>query len=383
MRDKNFFWGTATASYQVEGGIDNCDWALAAKAGKEPVCGKADDHYNRYQADFDLAKQIGTNAHRFSIEWSRIEPQEGVFDEKEIEHYRQVIQALHTRGMEPFVTLWHFTLPAWFSKSGGFARRDSAYIFARYCEYVISKLGGEAHFWMTMNEPLVWLGGGHWKGEWPPFYRRSFVKTVKGLFALIRAHKMAYTQMKRVAPHIEVGIAKHNVCFESNRNPFNKIQAVIARWGFNHFFLKCIKGHQDFIGLNHYISKRFGLSSSFPKTEMGWDVYPDAFYKVLMELKRYNLPVYVTENGLADSKDILRAGYLRGYISSLKRAKKEGLDVRGYFYWSLLDNYEWAFGFTRRFGLIEVDYETLERTVRPSARTYTEIINSYSGDFQS
>jgi len=377
MSDTKFFWGTSTASYQVEGGIENCDWAQAVQEGKEPVCGKTDDHYNRFESDFDLAKRIGTNAHRFSIEWARIEPEEGVFDEKEVEHYRQVIRALKDRGLEPFVTLWHFTLPTWFAQSGGFLRKDSAEIFARYCEYIVTQLGSEAHFWITMNEPLVWLNNGHWKGEWPPFVRHSILRTIRTLFALVGAHRRAYRAMKKIAPTISVGIAKHNICFESNNNPFNKLLSFCAKWGFNHFFLKKIKGNQDFIGLNHYILKRFGLPSPFPKTDMGWDVYPKAFYKVLMELKKYNLPVYVTENGIADSTDSQRAEYLKGYIGALMRAKRDGLDVRGYFYWSLLDNYEWSFGFARRFGLIAVNYETLERAIRPSAQTYTEIINTH------
>ena len=138
---EQFIWGTSTASYQVEGGIDNCDWAEAAKLGRVPLCGRAVDHYDRYEEDFDLAKELGTNAHRFSIEWSRIEPEEGVFDEKEIEHYRKVLEALRKRGITPFVTLWHFTLPTWFERSGGFFRRDAAKVFARYAEYVATKLG--------------------------------------------------------------------------------------------------------------------------------------------------------------------------------------------------------------------------------------------------
>ena len=212
---KGFLWGAASASYQVEGGIENNDWAQAAREGKVPVCGKATDHYNRYEADFDIAKSLGHNAHRLSIEWSRIEPEESRFNEDEIEHYRKVLRSLRSRGLEPFVTLWHFTLPLWFSNKGGFQNPNAPEIFARYCEYVISKLGNEANFWMTINEPLVWASIGYVAGKWPPFKKNIFsfhFVTNK----LINAHKLAYHKIKKINPNLSVGIAKHNIFFDSD-----------------------------------------------------------------------------------------------------------------------------------------------------------------------
>src|SRR3990167_1120515 len=178
---EGFYWGAATASYQVEGGIENCDWAQAAREGKVPPCGRAADHYHRYEADFDIAESLGHNCHRISVEWARIEPEEGKFDEKEIEHYLAVIAALRARHIKPFVTLWHFTLPLWFSESGGWERKDAPEIFARYCGYVARKLGNDCRHFATINEPNVFVSQGWLAGDWPPFVKWSGLGFLKGV----------------------------------------------------------------------------------------------------------------------------------------------------------------------------------------------------------
>lgn len=248
---KGFYWGAATASYQVEGGIENNDWAKAARESRVPVCGRACDHYNRYEADFDIAKSLGHNAHRFSLEWARIEPEDGKFDDREIEHYRQVIRALKGRGLRPYATLWHFTLPLWFSETGGFERKDSPEIFARFAKYVAEKLGSDLEGISTINEPMVVGSQGWLTGEWPPFKRIPFVnkfalsdRATKPavswrhpfLFFLnvdrnfTKAHNAAYDAIKSVAPNMEVSIVKHTVYFHSDGNPLNKLKALIANW---------------------------------------------------------------------------------------------------------------------------------------------------------
>jgi len=370
---KGFFWGSATASYQVEGGISNTDWAQASDEGRLPPCGKATDHYNRFESDFDIAKSIGHNAHRFSIEWARIEPQEGIFDEKEIEHYRNVIQALKTRGMEPFVTLWHFTLPIWFVEKGGFLNPDAPKLFARYCSFVTLRLGFEARFWMTINEPLVWASAGYLKGTWPPFKKTptTFLKIFK---VLALAHKQAYKAMKSNNPELQIGIAKHNIYFSSDWKPWNIAMEWAASWFWNRRFLNMIKEHQDFIGLNYYFYRKFGKSEQLPKSDMGWDIYPEGLYYCLVELGRYKKPLCITENGVADRRDVMRKSFIEDSVKNVQQAITVGLPVIGYFYWSLLDNYEWLFGFEERFGLVAVDYETFERTIRPSALAYKQII---------
>lgn len=375
---EGFLWGAATASYQVEGGIENTDWAEASREGKVPVCGRACDHYHKFEADFDLAKSLNHNATRISIEWARIEPEEGKFNEEEIEHYRKVLEALRLRNIQPFVTLWHFTEPLWFSKSGGFLRKDSADIFARYCGFVVKRLGGETAFWMTINEPQIIFFDGYVKGKFPPF-KRSVITGLSVLGTMARAHKSAYKAIKAVAPKAKVGMATHNNFFDFGSNFLFMPLSMFLSWFWNRRFLNMTAGHHDFIGLNHYFHTTLGWSpKNVVRSDMGWEMHPESLYQCLMELGRYKIPVYITENGLADAEDSRRSSYIEGYLAKMHNAIKDGVDVRGYLHWSLMDNYEWAEGFTKRFGLIKINYETLERTVRPSARVYAEICRTNS-----
>lgn len=398
MFPKDFYWGAATASYQVEGGIENCDWAAAAREGRVPPCGRAADHYNRYEEDFDIAKELGHNAHRFSIEWARIEPEEGQFDEREIEHYRSVIRALKARGLRPYTTLWHFTLPEWFAKRGGFECADAPKIFARYAACIARELGDDLEGISTINEPSVFASLGWLKGMWPPFKRFSLVElfkpTVSGdqsmarpvssirhLFTyvrvtrnLIRAHNSAYDVMKAIRPDLEVSIVKHTIYFHANKNPLNKIKAFCANHVWTHMFMKRVVDKCDSIGLNYYHHRKFGDRETYKKTDMNWDVYPQGVYGALTLLWRYKKPLFVSEAGVADHDDDLRAEYITAQVAGVAQALSEGIDVQGHMYWSLMDNYEWAFGFEKRFGLVEIDYETLERKIRPSAYVYKKII---------
>ncbi len=399
---KGFYWGAATASYQVEGGIENCDWAEAARQGRVPVCGRACDHYHLYEEDFDLAKELGHNAHRFSIEWARIEPAEGQWDESEIEHYRQVIAALKARGIRPFVTLWHFTLPLWFSESGGFERKDSPEIFARYAKKIAEELGAELEGISTMNEPNVVGSNGYLRGSWPPFKRFALTdlfsitnsgndfedkaqKGFKNFFLyrrvmknLAKSHNAAYRSIKESCPHMDVSVVKHVIVFDGNWNPFNKLFAWISNQLWTHVFMRRIRKHVDSIGLNYYFYTQFGDKRQWRKTDMDWNFAPDKIYTALKMLSRYKKPLFVSEAGLADATDSGRAEYIERQVEAVKKALEDGMDVRGHLYWSLMDNYEWALGFGKRFGLIEINYDTLERTVRPSAYHYKELIEKYS-----
>ncbi len=372
---KGFLWGAATASYQVEGGIENCDWADAARVGQVPVCGLACDHYTLYESDFDIAKTLRHNAHRFSIEWSRVEPKEGEFDEQEIEHYRSVLKALRARGLEPFVTLYHFTLPTWFSSSGGWTRTDAPDIFARYCAHVVERLAGDTRRFSTINEPLVLAGLGYFRGYWPPF--RKNVVTYLSVYAMLaRAHNEAYRAIKRVAPDTDVSIVKHTIPFSARGGLHDRVRAWVANWFWTTRFMNRVQQQCDSIGVNYYRPHIFGDTSSYEKTDMGWNIVPEAIYDALVLLAPYKKPLYVTEAGCADAHDRFRAEYIRGTVRGIERALKSGIDVRGYLYWSLLDNYEWREGFEKHFGLVEVNYETLERTIRPSAYAYRDIIVS-------
>ena len=397
---EGFYWGAATASYQVEGGIENVDWAQAARDGKVPPCGRAADHYNRYEEDFDIAKELGHNCHRISLEWARIEPKEGEFDEEAIEHYRKVLAALRKRRLKPFITLWHFTLPQWFADKGGFEHKDSPEIFARYCGYVAKKLGNDCRHFATINEPMVFASLGWLAGVWPPFKKWSFaggrpavyIKSsdqsvswhhiftfLKVLKNLARAHNAAYDKMKASAFGLEIGIVRHILVFQSNWNPVNKLTARFMNWYWTYRFMNRVYKKCDSIGVNYYRHKKFGDTATYEKTDMGWNVYPEGLCDALLMLKRYKLPLWVSEAGVADEDDDMRADYIARLICCMHIALEQGADVRGYMYWSLLDNYEWDSGFDKRFGLVEINYETLERKIRPSAYVYKKIIEESQG----
>lgn len=373
---EGFYWGASTAAYQVEGNIHNCDWAEAERERKVPPCGRACDFYNRYDEDFALARSLGMNAQRFSLEWSRIEPEEGVFDESQIEHYRAVVRSCKKHGMTPFVTLWHFTLPQWFAQRGGFIRRDAPEIFARYCRFAAEKLGDDVPVVITMNEPEVFAAGGYATGFTPPF-EISPILYLRALTRLAEAHRVAYTAVKEVRPDAEVGIAKHNIFFTANKNPLNRGLRAAADWFWNHSFLRRTEGFHDFIGLNHYHFRKFGMTRAerdeATPTFFGCYEHPDSLYETLAALKKYNVPVHVLENGVADGTDVRRIDYIRNAAANVHRAIETGVPVKGYFHWTLLDNYEWLFGYGVPMGLVAVDLKTQKRTPRPSAETYAAI----------
>ncbi|MEY3783799.1 MAG: hypothetical protein RLZZ230_121 [Candidatus Parcubacteria bacterium] len=395
---EGFYWGAATASYQVEGGIDNTDWAEAARAARVPLCGNACDHFNRYKEDFAIAKTLGHTAHRFSVEWARIEPEAGQFDYQAIAHYRTVLETLKELNIKPFVTIWHFTLPLWFANSGGFERADAPAIFARYAAFVVQELGDLCDHFSTMNEPNVYGSNGWLRGSWPPFkrfavtdlvsitnsgriYEANAQKGVKPLFLYLRvmknlalSHNAAYKAIKNISPQTEVSVVKHVIVFAANWNPFNKLKAAIANYVWTSIFMNRTYKHCDSIGLNYYFYTQFGDKRQWRKTDMDWNFAPEHIYDALMLLKKYNRPLFVSEAGLADATDAGRAEYIKKQVLGMWQAIQAGADVRGHMYWSLLDNYEWALGFEKRFGLIEIDYSTLERKIRPSAYVYKEII---------
>jgi beta-glucosidase len=398
---KNFYWGGATAAHQVEGGNHN-DWSEwekinakrlseEAKIKWQPwqqekfpemfnqqnyISGRACGHYNLYEKDFDIAKSLSHNAHRFSIEWSRIEPEEGRFDEKEIEHYRNIIKALRSRGIEPFVTLWHWTNPLWIRDIGGWENKKTIDYFVRYCDKILPSLKS-VQFWITLNEPEIYTSMSYLKRIWPP-QKKNFIAYLSVFRNLIMAHKEVYRIIKKIQPETQIGIAKNNVYFEAAGNKIiNKILKKFIDWWWNFYFLNQIKNHQDFIGLNHYFHNRinYGFNKNENKivSDLGWELYPEAIYFVLKDLKKYKKPIYITENGLSDAEDEKREWFIEETLKSVYKAIQERVGVRGYFYWSLLDNFEWDKGFWPRFGLVEVDYKTLERKIRPSAWKYAKI----------
>ncbi|PIR73095.1 MAG: glycoside hydrolase family 1 protein [Candidatus Nealsonbacteria bacterium CG10_big_fil_rev_8_21_14_0_10_36_23] len=371
-----FLWGSSTSSYQVEGGIENCDWS------KDFPAGKACDHYNRYEEDFDLLKKLNQNTYRFSIEWSRVEPEEGKFDEKEIKHYRQVTSALKKLDIEPFVGLWHWTNPLWIKNKGGWESKKIAYYFSRYAKKIVSSLKNNVKFWITINEPEIYTSSSYVSGIWPP-YKKSIFSFISVINNLIKTHKEAYKTIKKIQPDAQVGIATNNTYYEALDDPISHlVKNIVER--LDHFYiLNKIKNYQEFIGLNYYFHNRikgfkFNQNENKIVSDLGWEVYPEGIYHVLKNLRKYKKPIYITENGLADAKDKLRKDFIRDHLFWIHKAMEEGIDVKGYFHWSLMDNLEWHKGFEPEFGLIGIDYKTLERKPRPSAFYYAEICKNNS-----
>lgn len=385
-----FIWGAATSSHQVEGGQTN-DWSEWEKKGlvaDGSFSGAVTGHYERFEEDFDHAQALHHTAHRFSVEWSRIEPARGVWDEQAIEHYRAVVLALKKRGMEPYVTLWHFTNPLWFSQGGGWEQKGAPALFARYAARMATALPDVTH-WITINEANAYATLAYLIGYWPPEVT-SPLRAHRVFGLLVNAHRSAFRAMKQINPNLHIGSAHNMIAFDPSHP-----NRILDRWAtrsanrwYNDRWLRATSDASDFIGINHYTrqdisfrSFRQPISAEFtgePKTDFGWQIYPEGMYRVLMRASRYRKPVVITENGIADAKDRWREKYIRDYLAQVHRAIGDGVDVRGYFHWSLLDNFEWREGYSKRFGLIAVDRKTQKRTVRPSARFYAAVCSSNS-----
>lgn len=385
---EHFLWGAATSSHQVEGNQDNdwSEWEKLGRVARGEQSGIACDHWNRFEHDFDLARTLGHNAHRFSIEWSRIEPRQGMWNEHAIDHYRTVVKAIKDRGMEPYVTLWHFTHPRWFAHAGGWLNPKAPQLFSRYVAQV-ARAFSDVRFWVTINEPNVYALLSYGIGYWPPQHKHalSAYRVAKHLAA---GHRRAYEVIKTMHPSAQVGSAPNLVFYEPSNHASSTnrlVSRLVGTW-YNHRWLDWTHMSSDFIGVNHYIHQRVRFGSVLhpvviepqgePQTDTGWQIFPQAIYEVLRIAARYQKPLHITENGIADAHDTRRQEFIHNYLVNVHRAISEGIDVRAYFYWSLLDNFEWKEGFSKRFGLIEVDFATQRRTVRPSARWYAEVCRS-------
>jgi beta-glucosidase len=249
----HFLLGAATSAHQVEGDNINSDWWYWEKKGKVPESGIATDHYHRYEEDFKIAKDIGLNAFRISIEWARIEPAEGQFETKEVEHYLKVLKKMKELGLTRMVTLWHFTLPMWVAEKGGFESREVVEAFARYAWFVAKNLGEEIDLWCTLNEPELYAGIAYGKGTWPPF-KKNILLSFNVIRNLISAHKKAYRAIKEVLPQAQIGIAKNSVYYEPFRkyNIFDRVVVWVSNKFGNHYFLSRVRNEMDYIGINYY-----------------------------------------------------------------------------------------------------------------------------------
>ena len=408
---KGFFWGASTASHQVEGGTVNQwsewelshaqelaktsheriaytlpDWPDIKKYAEKPenyVSGKGVDHYNRYEEDFDIAKKLNLNAFRFGVEWSRLEPSEGEWNLDEIEHYREYILQLKKRGLEPFLNLWHWTMPTWFAEKGGFEKRRNLKYWRRFVQKIANEFGHDLMYVITINEPNVYATFSYYTGEWVP-QKRSLRLTAAVYFNLIRAHKQAYKILKRNNPTLMVGVASQLANIQAKR-PHNIIDVTVTMWMrylWNWWYLNRIRNQQDFIGFNYYFTDYYkGIrrdNPGAPRNDLGWYMEPEGLYPLLVRVRsHYKKPIIITENGVADHRDEYRQWWIEETIVAMERAMSEGVELHGYFHWSLLDNFEWKYGWWPKFGLVHVDREHgMKRTIRPSSEWFANKIDA-------
>ncbi len=412
---EGFLWGTATSSHQVEGNNTHNDWWAWEQAKKvRESSGLACEHYQRFEQDFDIAVRLSHKAHRFSIEWSRIEPQEDCWSDEALEHYVKVIQALRDRHLEPIVTLHHFTTPQWLAAQGGWVNPKSVDCFARYTQRVISVLGPQVRYWITINEPMVYVNMHYVEGVGPPG-AHDLKQALRVTEHLIRAHAAAYRILHESFQegnfHPQVSVAKHVPVFTPCRShwPIDRWVTAYTDRIFNQAFLDALmegcwfvpgiarlkipeaQGTLDFLGVNFYgrqfirwgpsPGRWFGSSCDLghhprevtERTAMGWDVHPASFHATLSRWARLGLALLVTENGTAMVDDHRRWSFITRHLQAMAQAIQEGARVIGYCYWSLLDNFEWAHGYGPRFGLVDVDYSTQQRRIRQSAWRYAEV----------
>jgi beta-glucosidase len=403
---KKFLWGASTSAHQVEGGTHNqwTVWELenakskAAQANyhledldswshiegeaKNPnsyVSSNSTNHYELYKQDFDLLRKMNMNSFRFSVEWSRIEPEEGAWNIEAIEHYKQYAAELKRRGIEPIVTLFHFTLPTWFTARGGFEKRSNVRFFVRFADKIIRELGTNVRLIITVNEPEIYAHESYFAGNWPPNLTSKW-KLWRVTNNLAYAHNQAAMTIHKINRRYRVSIAKNSAYFYAGDTAWlSRRSAGVMQYFQDDYFLKKVVKNCDFLGVNYYFSNRvYGYRVHNPDIKLsdtGWDLSPADIQHALERLhEKYKLPMIITENGLADSEDEHRQWWITQTLVGMQKAIDNGVKLEGYLHWSLLDNFEWDKGIWPRFGLAKVDYKTQERTLRPSAIWFGKII---------
>ena len=389
MRDfpEDFLFGSSTAAHQVEGGNVGNDWWAWEHAPGTPAVepsGDAIDQFHRYDEDFALLASLGQQAHRVSIEWWRIEPEPGEWSASALEHYRRVLGSLADHGLTAFVTLNHFTLPRWLAERGSWLAPDAVERFERYCERVAGALGDLMPYACTINEPQIVALFGYLHGDFPPGARNA-IKWHRVTRRFVEAHEAAIRALEAGRGAPRAGICLQMPAFEPARDE----PACIARYDelrreMVEVYLDGLQG--DFVGVQYYSRMRVDPAAAAgfappppgaPLTQMGWELHPEGLHAAITEAASTGLPVVVTENGIATADDAQRIAYLRDHLAQVKRALDDGVDVRGYLYWSAFDNFEWNEGYRPTFGLVGIDREHGHaRDVRPSARAYGKLARS-------
>jgi len=430
---KDFYFGTATASYQIEGaaaedGKGPSIWDVFSHTPGKTFNGEtgdvACDHYHRHKEDIQIMKDIGLNAYRFSISWPRVMPDGKNFNQKGIDFYNRLVDELLEAGITPFVTLYHWDLPYALYEKGGWLNPDIAMYFRAYSTFMFDELGDRVKHWITLNEPWCSSFLGYFTGEHAPGHQ-NLQEAIFAAHNLLRAHGYAVQSFREEVKDGKIGLTNVTMKVEpGDSKPESFLVAGLVDKIVNAWFhdpivfgkypeeavksylerglqvpsdeLSIISSPIDFFGVNYYTrtlvaydeNSPLGFSyvqGNLPKTEMGWEIYPQGLFETLINLKeRYKLPLYITENGMAGPdniengriKDTYRIEYLEKHFETALSAIEAGVDLRGYFIWSLMDNFEWAHGYSKRFGIVYVDYATQKRILKDSALWLKDFIKS-------
>jgi beta-glucosidase len=395
--------GVASAATQIEGGNKENSWyewyaSGHIKDGSDPSV--ANMHYERYAEDAHLMHDMGIGHYRLGLEWARLEPEPGVFDEAEFAHYRAELMLLRQLGIRPLLTLHHFTNPLWFERMGAFESRKCVRIYLRFVAVVVKKLGDLVSEYITINEPNVYATGGYYFGDWPPG-KKSFTAMQRVMGNMCECHIKAYDLIHRLRKEMgfddtRVSYAHHMVVF-TPMDPESKTDRRGAKLmhrlfqtsvssayltGRGGFPLRRIRGvgkklYCDFHAINFYsrtacTGMKVGYLPGVPVNDLGWEIYPQGIAECAKELYALApLPIYITENGTCDNTDAFRSRYLYEHLKTLCES---GLPVERYYHWCFTDNFEWIEGFSARFGIVHVDYETQQRTVKRSGEFFSKMI---------
>ncbi|MFC1845539.1 glycoside hydrolase family 1 protein [Candidatus Dependentiae bacterium] len=417
---QGFKFGASTSAYQVEGGCTNNQWYKHECTTRDEngdlrmpePSGAACDQWNRYKQDVQLIRNIHLNEYRFSIEWGNVEPEPGVFDLEVLRHYRDLCDELIANGISPAVTILHYTIPEWFAQMGGFEKEENISYFVRYAAELFEFLGDRVDLWFTFNSPSGYALPAYYKAMKPP-YKKDMQLAIEVLKNICEAHVQVYQQLKSMpgGQQAQIGLMK-NIYQLDPVNLVGRVPAFMGNYLTNqcmyNFFttgvfkvwipFKVSVKHKnpdaprslDFIALNYYSHaqvKNFSITPFENETLTAngrYTIYAEGLYRALHEIneqvaKPLGVPIYVTENGISPVKEEDRDLFLKRYLYALSQAIRDGIDVRGYFHWTLMDNYEWG-KYDQRFGLYHVDFATQERTLKPSAAHFVDVARWFSAE---
>jgi beta-glucosidase len=372
-----FLWGAATAAHQVKGNNVHSDWWQAEQAGLLPHRSEsACNSWIVWREDIRLLKEIGLNAYRLSVEWARIEPERGQFDQGALDTYKEQLEALKNAGIEPIVTLHHFTSPSWLAERGGWRNPDVVPRFVDYTERLVAQTSDLVRWWVTINEPSILAFKSYIEGSWPPHEPGNLRGFIRLMHHATRGHAAARQAIKKQRPDAMVSIAFAIWPMQPLRwwSPIDQAMAFLGDWLWQGRILRRNLPRLDWLGVNYYSRTIVGWpwpktpAGSGERSDFGWEIYPQGLYQVLRYLGKFGKPVVITENGISDADDDQRPEYIVAHLRKIHRAIQDGVDVRGYMHWSLLDNFEWAAGYQQWFGLA-----TRDRRLRPSAQLYGAI----------